>query len=203
MGSQLLTSFQVSWLRLMRLPHLPLRLIRANPQDPNATPDPQEAEESDATDDIEDAKVTGGNQFKKHGRLKVKGRYIVDKNGKAFKLKGVSTHGIAWFPQYVNKSAFKSFKKWGANAVRLACYTSQGEQYNPSKDWKTIDKGVKAATELGMYVIIDWHILQENNPTMTTKKQRSFSSILQKNTARKQTLFLRFVTSQTAVIGRM
>ncbi len=145
-----------------------------NPQDPNATPDPQETEESDATDDIEDAKVTGGNQFKKHGRLKVKGRYIVDKNGKAFKLKGVSTHGIAWFPQYVNKSAFKSFKKWGANAVRLACYTSQGEQYNPSKDWKTIDKGVKAATELGMYAIIDWHILQENNPTMTTKKAKKF-----------------------------
>ena len=151
--------------------------VPAATQDPNGNnQNPQATEEPDVDpdDEIEDAIVTTGNQFKKHGRLKVKGRYIVDEKGKAFKLKGVSTHGIAWFPQYVNKSAFKSFKNWGANAVRLACYTSQGEQYNPSKDWKTIDKGVKAATELGMYAIIDWHILQENNPTMTTSKAKKF-----------------------------
>ena len=147
-----------------------------NQDDPNASASPgAEDAEVDPDDEIEDAVVTGGNQFKKHGRLKIKGRYIVDESGKSFKLKGVSTHGIAWFPQYVNKSAFKSFKKWGANAVRLACYTSEGgEMYNPSKDWKTIDKGVKAATELGMYAIIDWHILMENNPTMTTSKAKKF-----------------------------
>lgn len=161
-----------------------------NAADPNATTDPEATDETEDTDDIEDAEITAGNQFKKHGRLKVKGRYIVDEKGKAFKLKGISTHGIAWFPQYVNKSAFKSFKKWGANAVRLACYTSQGEQYNPSKDWKTIDKGVKAATELGMYVIIDWHILQENNPTMTTSRAKKFfKHFAQKYGKRKNVIF--------------
>ena len=141
---------------------------------PAASKDPGN-ESSGKGDDVQDAVITKGNQFKKHGRLKVKGRYIVDAKGKAFRLKGVSTHGIAWFPQYVNKKAFRSFKKWGANVVRLACYTSEGgEMYNPSVDWKTIDKGVKAATELGMYVIIDWHILMENNPTMTTAKAKKF-----------------------------
>ena len=46
----------------------------------------------------------------KWGRLHVKGTNIVNKNGKKVQLKGVSTHGIAWFPQYVNKSCFS--RKW-------------------------------------------------------------------------------------------
>ena len=45
---------------------------------------------------------------------------------KAVQLKGVSTHGIAWFPEYINKQAFKSLRDdWGANAVRLALYTEE------------------------------------------------------------------------------
>ncbi len=140
--------------------------------DPNATAKPVATK--DPNENLDDAKVTKGNQVKKHGRLKVKGRYIVDKNNKKYLIKGISTHGIAWFPQYVNKSAFNSFRKWGANTVRLACYTSEGEWYNPSKDWKTIDKGVKAASDLGMYCIIDWHILNDNNPKTTLKKAKKF-----------------------------
>ena len=38
-----------------------------------------------------------------HGKLSVKGTSIVDKNGQVFQLRGVSTHGISWFPQYVNQ----------------------------------------------------------------------------------------------------
>ncbi len=147
-----------------------------DPANPEAEPtDSTETETPDAKEDtIEEAKVTKGAQFKKHGKLKVKGRYIVDKNNKAYRIKGISTHGIAWFPEYVNKSAFNSFRKWGCNTVRLACYSSQGEGYNTTSCWKTIDKGVKAATELGMYVIIDWHILNENNPLMSTKNAKKF-----------------------------
>lgn len=111
---------------------------------------------------------------KKHGRLRVKGAKIVDKKGRTFIIKGPSTHGIAWFPQYVNTSCFKFFKKKGANTVRLACYTSTGEGYNTGSVWKTIDRGVKAATKLGMYVIIDWHILNENNPKTTLGPAKKF-----------------------------
>ncbi|MCR4606061.1 MAG: cellulase family glycosylhydrolase [Eubacterium sp.] len=146
--------------------------------DPNGSATPEPSVKPDATTDpdenLEDAKVTKGDQVKKHGRLKIKGRYIVDKSGKRYLIKGTSTHGIAWFPEYVNKSAFNSLKKWGANTVRLACYTSPGEQYSPSKDWKTIDKGVKAASDLGMYCIIDWHILNDNNPKTTLKRAKKF-----------------------------
>ena len=33
---------------------------------------------------------------------------------------------------------------------------------------KQIDTGVKAATGLGLYVIIDWHILSDGNPNTTS-----------------------------------
>ena len=65
----------------------------------------------------------------KWGQLSVKGTNIVNKNGKKVQLKGVSTHGIAWFPQYVNKSCFKSFKKMGVNTIRIAFYSDPGSGY--------------------------------------------------------------------------
>lgn len=112
-----------------------------------------------------------------HGKLSVKGSAIVDAKGKAFQLKGVSTHGLSWFPEYVSKESFKSLRdEWGANTVRLAMYTADyngyctGSASNRAKLKSLIDKGVTAATELGMYVIIDWHILSDNNPN-TYKKQ--------------------------------
>ena len=54
------------------------------------------------------------------GQLQVAGTNIVDKTGKKVQLKGASTHGIAWFPQYVNKNCFQSFRKMGVNTIRLA-----------------------------------------------------------------------------------
>lgn len=113
-----------------------------------------------------------------HGRLSVKGTKIVDCNGNTFQIKGVSTHGIAWYPEYVSKASFKSLRDdWGANTVRLAMYTAEYNGYctggNQTQLKKTIDTGVKAATDLGMYVIIDWHILSDGNPN--TYKNQSIS----------------------------
>ena len=68
----------------------------------------------------------GATPVSEHGALSVKGSHLVDAKGKEIQLKGVSTHGIAWFPEYVNKKAFKSLRDdWGANTVRLAMYTEE------------------------------------------------------------------------------
>lgn len=112
-------------------------------------------------------KLESGTPVGNHGQLSVKGVDLVDKNGSKYQLKGVSTHGLQWFPQYVNKDTFKTLRDWGANVVRLAMYTGEnGYCSGGSKaDLEAkIDEGVKAASELGMYVIIDWHILSDGNP---------------------------------------
>ncbi len=115
------------------------------------------------------AKTESGTPFANHGKLTLKGTDIVDKNGEKYQLKGISTHGLAWFPDYVNKDAFKTLRDdWGANLIRLAMYTAESGGYctdgDQAKLKKLVDDGVNYATELGMYVIIDWHILHDTNP---------------------------------------
>ena len=132
--------------------------------------------ESDTKKTAED-----GTPFDNHGQLSVKGTDIVDESGSKYQLKGVSTHGITWFPDYVNKDAFQSIRDdWDANLVRLAMYTDTGDSngYCSGGDRDSIrglvDTGVTAATELGMYVIIDWHILNDNNPNSHIDDAKEF-----------------------------
>ncbi len=121
-------------------------------------------------------------QAAKPSALKVKDNKIVNASDKAVVLKGVSTHGIAWYPQYVNKQCFKSFKKMGANTIRLAFYSDDSAGYDKSLYIK-VEEGVKAATDLGMYVIIDWHILSDGNPKKNQKKAKEFFTYFAKKYA--------------------
>ena len=122
-----------------------------------------------------------GTPFENHGQLSLEGTHIIDKNGDVYQLKGVSTHGLTWFPDYVNKDAFETLRDdWGANLVRLAMYTDTGDNsgYCSGGDKEQImhlvDSGVAAATELGMYVIIDWHILNDGDPNQHIDDAKDF-----------------------------
>ena len=125
-----------------------------------------------------------------YGALKVSGTKLVSsKTGENAVLRGVSTHGINWdvgYP-YISREAFSTLKdNYGVNAVRLAMYTTEYFGYcdkagaGESQDTvrKTlkdrIDTGVKAATELDMYVIIDWHVLNDQNPNKYKKEAKVF-----------------------------
>lgn len=107
--------------------------------------------------------------FGKHGVLSVKGTDLVDSKGAKYQLRGMSTHGIAWFPDYINADTFKYLRDdWNTNCIRLAMYTHENNGYctDGNKEWikGLVKSGVDYATELGMYVIIDWHVLNEQNP---------------------------------------
>lgn len=117
-----------------------------------------------------------GTPFAVHGKLSVKGSGLVDKNGNEFQLQGVSTHGIAWFPQYVNKAAFQTIRdEWGANCIRLAMYSAENGGYctggNQTELKQLVNDGVSYATDLGMYVIIDWHIMNQDGDPNTHKTE--------------------------------
>lgn len=115
------------------------------------------------------------------GRLHVSGTALLDSDGNAIQLRGVSTHGLAWFPDYVNKEAFETLRDdWGANVIRLAMYTEEYGGYCSGGDKDSlkqiIDDGVKYTNELGMYVIIDWHILSDGNPNTNKEEAKAFFS---------------------------
>lgn len=123
--------------------------------------------------------VIESNPYKIHGALSVKGSQLVDSNGKPFQLKGVSTDGVGKYPQYVNRRAFKTLRdKWGVNVIRLALYTEEYNGYLSGGDQKelesVIDHGVRYCSDLGMYCIIDWHILSDYNPNMHRQEAADF-----------------------------
>lgn len=101
-----------------------------------------------------------------NGKLSVQGKNILNSSGQPFIIQGVSTHGIAWFPEYVNLETFKTLRDdFNVNTIRLAMYSNKNDGYNVSLHSK-ISEGVEYAKQLGMYVIIDWHILNDNNPNI-------------------------------------
>jgi endoglucanase len=106
---------------------------------------------------------------------------IVDKDGYPYQLHGASTHGLGFDVGYtfVNKSAFQSVRdEFGVNTIRLAAYPRQYGGYTTSTQAAAamdtyIQNGVKYATELGMYVIVDWHV-HEYNPNETKTEALEF-----------------------------
>ena len=42
----------------------------------------------------------------------------------------MSTHGIAWFPQYITLDTFRTLRDdWNTNCIRLAMYTDEYNGY--------------------------------------------------------------------------
>lgn len=115
--------------------------------------------------------VTEGTPVGDHGRLRVENGSLVDQYGEAYQMHGVSTHGLAWFPEYVSEETFRTFRSdWDADLMRLAMYSDEYGGYSNGGDKKElkqlIDRGVEYASGQGMYVIIDWHVLGEGNPNI-------------------------------------
>lgn len=106
-----------------------------------------------------------------NGALHVEGTHLADSNGEPVQLRGLSTHGLAWFPQYVNEEFFRQLHdEWKANVVRLAMYTAESGGYctdgNRESLQVLVKQGVQYATACDMYVIVDWHILSDMNPNV-------------------------------------
>jgi endoglucanase len=65
-------------------------------------------------------------------------------------------------------------------------YTDTGDSYgycsggDKEEILALLDEGVSAATELGMYVIVDWHILNDNNPNTHIDDAKEFFATVSK-----------------------
>lgn len=117
-----------------------------------------------------------------HGKLSVKGTQLVDKDGKPYQLRGMSTHGLGWFPDMVNEENFRTLRDdWNTNVVRLAMYSGEGEGYTGvgKKTYEALmKKGIEICIKLDMYVIVDWHVLGDQSPqVMKTDALRFFDEI--------------------------
>ena len=123
--------------------------------------------------------VDASTPFGQHGALHVENGKLTDENGNTVQLYGMSTHGIAWFPQYINYDSFRTLRDdWNTNCIRLAMYTAEYGGYCAGGDKEQLKQlvrdGVSYATELGMYVIVDWHILSDYDPNQNKDEAIAF-----------------------------
>lgn len=102
------------------------------------------------------------------GRLRLNGIQLVDQFGDAVQLRGISSHGLQYFPDCVTKDSIAHFvTTWGINVFRTVVYidaVSNGYEVNSNWLDKFIVNIVQWCKELGIYVIIDWHVLGRGDP---------------------------------------
>ncbi len=120
--------------------------------------------------------------------LQVIGSRICDADGKPFQLRGISTHGIQWFPEYVNQQLFTQMHdEWNCNVVRITNYTEEYDGYCAGGDQEKlnhlIEDAVTYASNAGLYVILDWHILSDGDPRIHEQEAISFFDMFSKKYA--------------------
>ncbi len=117
-----------------------------------------------------------GSGFSAHGRLKVEGTALVDEHGDPTVLRGMSSHGVCWYPRYLNGGAMKTLAEHGANLFRIAVYTEPAGAYleDPERSLDYLYMGMESALSADLYVIVDWHILKDETPLLYADEAEGF-----------------------------
>jgi endoglucanase len=91
--------------------------------------------------------------------ISVKGNHFVDPDGKTVLFRGVSivdpdnlVERGRW-----NRQVFAAIKDLGANLVRIPVHPAGWRHQGPAAYTALLDQAVGWCTELGLYVIVDWH----------------------------------------------
>lgn len=109
------------------------------------------------------------------GKLHLEGMQLTGENGEPAVLRGVSTHGLTYFPDFIDRDLFSHISKdWGANLVRLAVYSEDYCGGNREANLKLLKKGIAYAVEADMYVLVDWHVLENGNPNQNLAEVLAF-----------------------------
>lgn len=123
------------------------------------------------------------NSVSYNGWLKVKDNNILNHNNDTFQLIGLSTHGIQWFNELYTYDNMKKIKEeYNINTYRVSLYVdskSNGYSINDELYSKLINI-VENAIKLDMYVIIDWHIMNENPNNYIELSKDFFENISKK-----------------------
>lgn len=113
---------------------------------------------------------TGG--IEENGSLIVEGAQLLDEKGNPVMLRGISSHGIAWYPEYANYRSLKMLKDYGANVFRIAMYVEQSDGYleEPELNRKLLYSAIENSLAADLYTIVDWHVLRDENPNRHAEK---------------------------------
>lgn len=115
-----------------------------------------------------------------YGQLRVSGNKIVNKNGTAIQLRGMSLYWSQWVPKYWNYNTIKWLRDdWKITVIRAAMAVDNGGYAtNPAAEQAKLFTVIDAAISLGIYVVVDFHAHEANN--YKTQAQTFFKAVAQK-----------------------
>lgn len=95
----------------------------------------------------------------KLGQVRVQGNKFVTADGQPIVFRGLNASDPDKLEKsgHWDKSYFEEMKRWGATIVRFPVHPTAWRSRGKDQYLQLLDKGVGWATELGLYVVIDWH----------------------------------------------
>jgi endoglucanase len=78
----------------------------------------------------------------------------------------MSTHGLQWYAHCVNAGSLDALSgDWGADVLRISMYIQEGGYETDPAGFRARAEGIAdAAIARGMYVLLDWHMLNPGDP---------------------------------------
>lgn len=111
-----------------------------------------------------------------NGQLQVCGTKLCNENRQPVQLRGMSTHGLQWFRNCVNDSSMNALANdWNANVMRLSMYIQEGGyETDPEGFTQMMHELIEEVSSRGMYVIVDWHMLDPGDPNYNLGAAKTF-----------------------------
>jgi endoglucanase len=132
--------------------------------------------------------------FSRYGKLHVCGTKLCDKKNTPVQLRGMSSHGLQWFGLgkcLTDKSITVLAKEWQSDIIRLSLYVQEnGYEDDPQGFTRQVNDLINIASQLDMYVLVDWHQLSPGDPNYNLEHaQRFFSDIVEMNKHRENIIY--------------
>jgi endoglucanase len=111
-----------------------------------------------------------------NGQLRVCGVNLCNQAGNPIQLRGMSSHGLQFFPDCLNPDSLDALRNdWHADLIRIAMYVQEGGfETDPAGFTQKVNAAVDTATALGLYAVVDFHILTPGDPNFNLARAKSF-----------------------------
>ncbi|GAA2931309.1 cellulase family glycosylhydrolase [Kitasatospora cinereorecta] len=127
-----------------------------------------------------------------NGQLTVCGTKLCNEHGNPIQLRGMSSHGTQWYPQCLTGGSLDALANdWKADVLRVSTYVQEdGYETDPEHFTDLANSLIQQATDRGMYVIVDWHMLSPGDPNANLGNARKFfTDIANRNRTKSNILY--------------
>ncbi|WP_208012501.1 cellulase family glycosylhydrolase [Cellulomonas shaoxiangyii] len=135
---------------------------------------------------------TGTTPVAINGQLRVCGVNLCNQYGNPIQLRGISSHGLQWFPGCYNTASLDTLANdWKADVFRIAMYVNEdGYVTNPAGFTSRVNGLVDEAEKRGMYAIVDFHTLTPGDPNVNLENAKTFfRNVATRNAAKTNVIY--------------